>query len=217
MFKSSLWKILGIVIVVTALFPADRPTSETAYDKAYEAWDTGDYVSALLGFDALLRGSDADRYFDRIALLTGELFEVAPIAPDGRNLRFSPDGHYASFSTGSRPKQIIHLMDATNGFKLIAEIGGFNEVFAPSGKTLAFLRLKDTPEMEGLRKDLAAANAAPSPDYVVIANLSRKLAYLEAKISEIVVRDLSTGREGVLPDMGLLKAELAFSADGQDL
>jgi len=220
MLKSLLSKISCIFIIfaaLTAVSTADRPASETIFEKAYGAWNIGDYVSALQGFDALLRGPDASRYFERIALLTGELFDVAPIAPDGRNLRFSPDGRFASFSTGSRPKQIIHLLDATNGFKPIAEISGFNEVFAPSGKALAFLRLKDTPEMEGLRKDLAAANAAPSPDYVAITNLGRKLDYLEAKISEMVVRDLSTGRETVLPEGGLLKAELAFSADGRQL
>ena len=220
MLKTRFSKISLIFLVITVLAVAAlaiRPSVEPSYDKAYEAWDTGDYVSALQRFDALLRGPNADVYFERIALLTGELYEVTAIAPDGRNLRFSPDGRFASFSSGSRPKQVIHLLDATNGFKLVAEIGGFNEVFAPSGKTLAFLRLKDTPEMEGLRKELAAANAAPSPDYGAITNLNRKLAYLEAKISEIVVRDLSTGREGVLPDVGLLKAEPAFSADGQDL
>ncbi|MGZ7046472.1 MAG: hypothetical protein ACXVJK_09110, partial [Candidatus Aminicenantales bacterium] len=217
MFKSSFWKILCLFTLLTAVFPADRPASETLYEKAYEAWDTGDYVGALQGFDALLRGPEADRYFERIALLTGELYEVTQIAPDGRNLHFSPDGRFASFSTGSRPKQFIHLLDAANNFKPIAEIYGFNEVFAPSGKTLAFLRVKDTPEMGGLRKDLAAANASSSPDYATITNLGRKLDYLEAKLGEIVVRDLSTGRESAPPDGGLLKGELAFSADGREL
>jgi Tol biopolymer transport system component len=220
MLKARLSRISLIFLVITVLAVAAlaiRPSVEPSYDKAYEAWDTGDYVSALQGFDALLRGPNADVYFERIALLTGELFEVTPIAPDGRNLRFSPDGRFASFLTGSRPKQLIHLRNAANNFKPIAEINGFNEVFAPSGKTLAFLRVKDTPETEGLRKELAAANAAPSPDYVAIMNLNRKLAYLEAKISEIVVRDLATGREAALPDMGLLKAEITYSADGQNL
>jgi Tol biopolymer transport system component len=214
---SKISRILAIFAALTAVSAADRPPSEASYMKAYEAWDTGDYVSALQGFDALLRGPNADRYFNHIALLTGELYEVTQLAPDGKNLRFSPDGRFVAFSTDSRAKQIIHILDAANGFKPVADINGYNEVFSPSGKSLAFLRLKDTPKMEGLREDLDAANAAASRDYLAIMNFSRELDYLEARLSEIVVRDLSTGRESVLPDGGLLKAEIAFSAAGREL
>jgi len=209
--------ILVIFVALTAVSAADRPSSEASYEKAYEAWDTGDYVSALQGFDALFCGPDANRYFERIALLTGELYQVSQLAPDGKNLHFSPDGRFASFATDSHAKQVIHVLDPANGFKPVAEINGYNEVFTPSGKSLAFLRLKETPKMEGLRKDLNAANAAASRDYLAITNLSRELDYLEAKLSEIVVKDLSTGRETVLPDGGLLKAEIAFSSDDREL
>jgi Tol biopolymer transport system component len=209
--------ILATLAALTAVVEADRPPSEALYEKAYVAWDTGDYVSALLGFDGLLRGPDADLYFERIALLTGELYEVTAIAPDGRNIRFSADGRLASYETGSRPAQIIHLLDAANRFKPLAEISGSNAVFSPTGSTLALLRLKDTPEMEKLRKDLAAAEASASTDYMAIMNLRSRLAFLEAKTSEIVLRDVASGRETVLPDGGLLKGDLACSADGREV
>jgi|GEM_PF-282727 len=209
--------LAALSVVFAAVRAADRPASEALYEKAYEAWDTGDYVSALLGFDALLRGPDAAGYFERIALLTGELYEVTSIAPDGRNLRFSPDGRIASYETGSGPKQVIHLLDAENGFKVLAELKGANAVFSPSGNAVAFLRLKDTPEMEKLRKELAAAESSPTGDYMATVNLRSRLRFLEAKASEIVLSDISTGGETVLPDGGLLKGEMAFSADGREL
>jgi Tol biopolymer transport system component len=207
----------GMTVVFAAVRAADMPASDGIYEKAYEAWDTGDYVSGLQGFAAILRGPDADRYFERIALLTGELYEVTAIAPDGRNLHFSPDGRLASFETGSRPKQVIHLLDVRSGFKSLAELGGGNAVFSPSGDAVAFLRTKDTPEMEKLRKDLATAESSPSGDYLATMTLRSRLGFLEAKASEIVLRDVPSGRETVLPGGGLLKAELTFSADGREL
>jgi Tol biopolymer transport system component len=220
MLKTPLSKILCILAIVatlTAVSAADKPASEALYGKAYEAWDTGDYVTALQGFDTLLRGLEADRYLERIALLTGELYEVMAIAPDGRNLHFSPAGQMASYETGSRAAQVIHVLDAMNKFKPLAEVRGSNAVFSPSGKNLAFLRLNDTPEMEKLRKELTAAEASASTDYMATMNLRSRLSFLEAKASEIVLRDIPSGRETALPDAGVLKGELAFNSDGREL
>jgi Tol biopolymer transport system component len=209
--------IYAVLIAAAVAFgAADRPTSEALYEKAYEAWDTGDYAAALREFDALLQGPDAARYFERIALLTGELYEVKSIAPDGRNLRFSPDGRLASYETGARPAQIIHVLDAADGFKTLAEIRGSSGIFSPSGRALAFLRTTDTPEMEKLRKDMAAAEAS-STDFAAVMNLRIRLGYLEAKAGEIVVRDVASGREEILADGGLLKRDVVFSADGREV
>jgi len=208
---------VALTLVFAAVLAADRPPSESPYEKAYEAWDTGDYVRALQGFDAVLRGPNAELYFDRIALLTGELYDVTTIAPDGRNLRFSPDGRLASYETGARPKQVIHLLNAGNGFKPLAKLTGTNAVFSPSGNSLAFLRLQDTPEKEELRKDLTVAESAPSGDYTATMTLRSRLGFLEAKASQIVLRDIPSGVETVLLDGGLLKGELVFSASGREL
>jgi len=205
-----------LIAAAVAAGAADKPASEALYEKAYEAWDTGDYIAALRGFDALLQGPDAARYFERIALLTGELYEVKSVAPDGRNIRFSPDGRLASYETGVRPAQVIHVLDAANGFKTLAEIKGSSGVFSPSGRAIAFLRTTDTPEMEKLRKDMAAAEAS-STDFAAVMNLRNRLNDLEAKAGEIVIRDFASGREEILPDGGLLKRDIVFSADGREV
>jgi len=215
--KSCLFAALAALIAVGAAGGgADRPASEALYDKAYEAWDTGDYIAALRSFDALLQGPEAARYFERIALLTGELYEVKSVAPDGRNLRFSPDGRLAAYETGARPAQVIRVLDAAGGFKPLAELQGGGAVFSPSGGAMAFLRTKDTPEMEKLRKDMAAAEAS-STDFMAVMNLRLRLSYLEAGAGEIVIRDIASGRETVLADGGLLKKDVVFSADGREV
>jgi hypothetical protein len=214
---STISLILFVITVLAIAALAVRPTYEPSYDKAYEAWDTGDYISALRGFDALLRGPNADSYFERIALLTGELFEVRALAPDGRNLKFSPDGRVACYESGARPATIIHLLDGQNGFKPLAEVNGSSAVFSPLSNRIVFLRYKETPELEKLRKELASAEAAASPDFLVISVLRNHLSFLEFMTSEIVVRDIATGREKVLPDRAILKVDPTFSADGSGL
>ncbi len=219
MLKSQFSKISLVFLVVTMIAIAAlavRPTVEPSFDKAYEAWDTGDYITALQGFDALLRGPNSDVYFERITLLTGELYEVTSIARDGRNLQFSPDGCLASYETGSGPTQTVHLLDAADGCKPLAEFKGRNASFSPSGSLLAFSRVSDTPEMEKLRKDLADASTA-AKDYSLIMDLRTRLTVLEAKTGEIVVRNAAIGQESVLPTGGLFKGGFVFSADGREI
>ncbi|MCJ7488375.1 MAG: hypothetical protein MUQ25_19730, partial [Candidatus Aminicenantes bacterium] len=189
------------------------------FDRAVDAWDKGDYVAALQAFEALVRGAEADRYFERIALITGELFEVRELTTDGRNPRFSPGGRFAAYDAGTGSERVIRILDAANGFKLLAEVRGWNGIFSPSGERLAYLRLKDTPEMEALRKDIekASAGAGEASNPRAAFMIQRQLAYLEAKNCEIVLRDMSSGRESVLPDGGMLMGEISFAATGGEV
>src|SRR5690606_18595800 len=47
------------------------------YESAFHAWDRGDYVPALESFQRILDARGGDAYFERIALLTGELYTTA--------------------------------------------------------------------------------------------------------------------------------------------
>ena len=203
-----------VILAVAAVSAADKPASEAAYERAYEAWDTGDYLTALNGFEAILRGPDAGRFFERIALITGELYETREITRDGGNPRFSPDGRVAAYDSGARGAQVIHLLDAADGLKPLAEIKGLNGVFSPSGDLLAYLRVPPSPELEKLVQELAGR---ASGEFMSTFNLQRQLAYLEAKTGEIVLRELRSGREAVLPLPGFLKRDLAWSADGREV
>ena len=198
--------------------PAAPPSAaDGLFDRAVDSWDKGDYVAALQAFEAFVRGPEASRYFERIALITGELFEVRELTLDGRNPRFSPDGRFAAYDAGTGSGRVIRILDAANGFELLAEVRGWNGVFSPSGERLAYLCLKDTPEMKALRKDMEKASAGEASDSRAAFRIQRRLASLEAKNCEIVLRDMRSGGESVLPDGGMLKGELVFGAAGREV
>ncbi len=73
--------------------------SREIYNNAVDDWNEGDYLEALNTFKSIINGDDADVYFERIALQTGELFQVIEIAEDGQNMKFSRDGNFVIYST----------------------------------------------------------------------------------------------------------------------
>jgi hypothetical protein len=190
---------------------------EARFDKARLAWDTGDFVRALEDFEVILAGPEGGRFFERIALLTGELFKVTELARDGRNVRFSPDGAYIAYETGPRPATVARIVALESLAKAPAEVRGTGLVFSPLPKTAAFLRVPDSPEIGKLRKEIEALSAQPAPDRQAQMNKQRELAWLEAKAAQIVVYDLAAKKEKTLKAEGLLKSTLAFSADGKEI
>jgi len=207
-----------ILLVITCVsLPANPPLLDDRFERACQSWDGGDYLAALRGFDALLRGPDADRWFERIALITGELYEVTELAPDGGSLRFSPSGRYAAFETGTRTAAVTHIVDIEHGLAKVADVQGFNLVFSPGREAVAFLRVKNTPQILSLRKEIDDLSKAATPDRQTLTAKQRQLSAIEATNLEVFLRDLSTGKEQRLEDDGLLMAGIAFSADGREV
>ena len=63
----------------------------------------------LVRFNSL--SAEADDYFTRIALQTGELFQVRELAQDGKNIRFSPDNFFAIYDRALDEKQYSIIYD----------------------------------------------------------------------------------------------------------
>ncbi len=193
------------------------------FERAYAAWDSGDYVPALEGFKAVLASAGGDAYFERIALATGELYRVIELTADGRQPRFSPDGRYLSYETGS--PAVIRILEVANPTRRVAELQGSAAAFSPAGDRVAYLRLgPGLKAATGAWADLTRAWAelnqlqgVANPDRQKVSELQRQITRAVAKQSEIVVRDLQTGREQALPDGGLLKSQLAWSGDGREV
>jgi len=209
--------ILLAAAIACVSFAAQQPQPDERFDRAYDAWCAGDYIPALEGFESLLRGPDAERYFERIALITGELYVVTELAPDGRNVRFSPSGRHAAFETGSRTAARTNIISVVQGTRTVAEIPGSSLVFSPAAHVVSYLRVREIPEISSQRQEVEKLNAQPAPDRQKLAQLQRELSALELRNSEIVMRDLASGQERRLEDDGLLKAALAFSADGREI
>jgi len=206
--------LLAWLAAVVSLAATGVPLSER-YQQAYEAWDRGDYVAALDGFKQIVTAPDGGAYVERIAILTGELYRVQELTPDGRQPRLGPTGRYASYETGT--PAITRLMDIADAPKLVAELPGSGLAFSPAGDKVAYSRLKPVPELTKARADLDQLQAQVSPDRQKVAEAQRIVARLAAKHAEIVLRDIATGREQVLADGGLLKGALLFSSDGREV
>jgi len=206
--------ILLACLAASAAFAATTPIAER-FERAYAAWDAGDYVPALEGFKAIVGAPDGAPYFDRIALVTGELYRVHELTTDGRQPRFAPGGRYVSVETGSPGvTKIFEVADAPHA---LADLPGTAAVFAPSGDRVAYLRLRADAELGRVGTDLERLQAQVTPDRQKVAELQRQANRLAARQSEIIVRDLKSGREQKLPDGGLLKNQLAWSGDGREV
>ena len=207
-----------LILIVACVSMAAAPGAlDGRFEQAIQAWDRGDYVPALQGFEAILTSRDGDLWLERIALITGELYQVTEIAPDGSGLSFSPSGRYAAYETGTRPAVVTHIIDTERQLAKMADIPGSNLIFAPGRDAVAFLRVRETPEIAALRAEIGELSKTPAPDRQILAAKRGQLSALEARNTDIVLRDLASGREQRIEDEGLYKSGLAFSADGREL
>jgi len=206
---------LILIVAVGFSFSQDRLLER--FDAARLAWDTGDFIRALDGFEAVLKGPDGGRFVEKIALITGELYQVKEIAGDGRTLRISPDGKYGAYEAGPRGALLTRIFAMDDPSRTVLEVRGANFVFSPVPNSAAFLRVQETAEIALLRKDIDKASAQPSPDRQNLTNKQRQLSWLEAKYAEIVILDIAAKKEKILKTGGLLKTGLVFSADGREI
>src|SRR5262245_10176316 len=84
-------------------------TPDPALQNADLAWDRGDYVAALSGYLQLLDGPNADAVLEPIALTTGELYHTTEITTDGALPKFSPDGRYFVYESGTGARRVTRI------------------------------------------------------------------------------------------------------------
>ncbi len=209
--------VVLLLVASCVLRVTGQHAADSRLERALDAWDAGDYITALTGFRTLMTGPDADRFFERVALTTGELFDVGEVAPDGRSVRYSPKGRFVAYDTGTRQAPRIHILEARDTLRQVADLDGSGMVFSPNDDSVAFLRSKVTPEVIELRQELDRISGQPASDRQAVLEAQRKLALIEAPTAEIVIRSLTSAEEHILPDGGLAKAALAFAADGRDV
>src|SRR3990172_2737417 len=73
---------------------------ETRWHRAIDAWEAGRYPAALEDLRGPMASPAAPEYFERVALLTGELYVTTVLTTDGRNPKISATGGFASYETG---------------------------------------------------------------------------------------------------------------------
>lgn len=207
--------VLSLYLLVAGVFAVPVATAQDAleqtYEQAYFAWDEGDYLPAIEGFISLLQEPGGERFLENIALLTGELYQVEEVTPDGRAPRFSPCGGFAAYETRSGGVTTVHILRIGNGFQEVAQVQGRSVAFSPTGSHAAYLALRPSDELMEARTEADGIRGR------LPAELQARINWLEARDSRIVLIDLASGQEQSVEYGGLVKAELAFSADGQVL
>ncbi|MFQ5571660.1 MAG: M20/M25/M40 family metallo-hydrolase [Rhodothermales bacterium] len=189
---------------------------QTQYDDAYFAWDAGRYPAALDAFQQILQAPGGDRFLSPIALLTGELYRVDEVAPDGRALRWHPNGRFAAFETGDGTARVTHIV-ALEGHiaREVAAVAGYGLVFSPTHDRVAYLAVEETPELEAARARMSERRQAR--DFRGFFRQRREVARIEAEQARIWIRDLSTGETQETSVPGLSKGTLVYSSDGSSL
>ena len=100
-FRGTAATFFALVVCAAAIHGViAAPASLPALDAANEAWERGDYASALSAYIRLLDAPGGEKLVEPIAQATGELFETRELTADGRAGRFSPDGRYIVYETG---------------------------------------------------------------------------------------------------------------------
>jgi hypothetical protein len=195
--------------------PADA--APAALQRAADAWDTGDYVTALTAYQDLLSGPDAAAVLEPIALQTGELFRTTALTPDGANPAFSPDSRYFAFETGagvsagvaSGAGRTTHVRSVAAPEKDVTTLDGGDASFCPDGRSVAFLRVAPSPDIAAAQAAVAAALTAQER-----APRQQALARLIARAGRIVLRDLAGAQDQELNTGDLLKTGVTCAADG---
>ena len=209
-----------LAMIVMAVQAQQAPPTPTLVS-ANEAWDRGEYISALSTYRSLLSGPGGDALLEPIALQTGELYKTIEVTSDGLNPRFSPDGKLVLYETGTGPARLTKLVDPAHGTKPLAEFTGHSAAFSPTGEELVYL--KPVPSEEITKAALAAGQAGGGPPSPTASagqggrGGAQLVNYLQTKYVEVVVRHIASGRERVCPTDGFLKQAPVFSAHGESI
>ncbi len=214
---SSILLLGSVAVIATASsLAAQQAPDEWAnrFDEAFFAWDAGDYIDAIEGFLAILEAPEGDRFLEDIALITGELYTTREIAPDGANIRISPDGALAAYETRGPDGVTTHVTRLQGGRTM--DIDGTGLVFSPASDRVAYLRVVEDDELTAARERLSAIDAA---DRDAVREAQLAVRELELAATHIEILDItSMGSPGRTLDMGsFVEAGMTFSHDGSQI
>ncbi|MGW8265564.1 MAG: M28 family peptidase [Longimicrobiales bacterium] len=213
---SARWSFFLVLLFLSGVPLGAQGTPEHRFDAAWLAWDEGHYLEALQGLESLLQDPDAAFLQDDIARLTGEVYRVSEISSDGAAVRWSPDGRYAAYESGSGGERVTHVLRlGGEGLEEVARLNGSGLVFSPDGGRVARLVLEEGDALEAARARLRE-EIAPT-DRASFSRFRTELADLESRFTRIVVRDLDGGAERTLRPESVGVLNLLYPPTGRDL
>jgi hypothetical protein len=216
MMQRTLYAAALLVLAPLTVYAQDA--AQTQYDSAYYAWDAGNYVDAIGRLQRLLRGPNAQRFLEPIALLTGELYSTTEIVPPNRYVvnvtqpqfqpKWSADGRYFAFETTSGATRTGHIYRVEgNNARPVAQVNGYGLAFATDGSRVAFLRVTEDADLRAARAAGGGRGGRGGGGGAVAA--------LEAAKAVVIERDLNTGQETTVDVTGVTRAGLTYASNGQ--
>ena len=202
------------VRTLAAQEPVPAPL-QAAFDSSALDWAAGRYPDALDRLERLLSAPGGGVLLEQTALLTGELYQTDSLAPDGRELRWSADGRYAMWTSGTGGGRRLSVLDVSRERRAPVTIAGRAGVFSPTGAELAYLAVVETPRMTLLSAQIDSFTRARNASGILQARA--ELTRLENESARIMIRDLRSGREREVRAAGLWRQSLAWTADGRSL
>jgi hypothetical protein len=200
---------LCAVALGAALVAQHAPSS--SLDAANDAWQRGEFATALNAYITVLSAPGGERALESIALTTGELYQTREVTAGGRNGRFSPDGRFLLYETGLETSRRTKILKNDDTRAEVADLPGVSATFSASLPQVAYLKIPDHDEIRAASEALEKASLTAQNRNQLV----QTLAWLVAKYAAVVVHDLNNGREMSLPTPDLLKTGLTFSADGR--
>jgi hypothetical protein len=207
--------ITALLILASAIaLGGANGAASKALAAADDAWERGDYITALNGYIKLLEPATVDdAVLEPIALKTGELFETRELTADGRSPKFSRDGKYLAYESGLEVSRRTHVLRNDGTLAQVVELPGVGATFSPTAGTVAYLKIGGNADLNAAVKAVDDAPLAAQNRNALIQALNWQVL----RNSAIVVRDLTSGQERELATPGLLKTGLAFAPDGRTL
>src|SRR5579872_3663512 len=167
--------------------PALAPVEVTTppFDSAYYAWQAGNYPEALQRFERLLNGPQGSALLDRIALVTGELYQTTELNVDGAQPRWSRDSRALAFTSVTGPARVIHFFSLAGSTpRETGTATGFGVVFSPTRDEAAYLAVNETAELAAARAAMEGAQ-----DFQTFNRARGDVIRLEAANSHVRARD----------------------------
>jgi Peptidase family M28/WD40-like Beta Propeller Repeat len=182
--------------------------------EAVFAWEAGDYVSALEGYLRVLDGPDGVRLRGEIAKLTGEPYGVVELARNGSSVRVGPTGRYGTFIYPRDGVATVAVVDLRGSPSIQSTFPGHEVVLSGVG-TVAILRVARTSAVQNADSDLDAA--FESGDRAAMLAAQSRSRWVRAQNTQVVLRDLGSGNERIVPLGDLMPVDMGFSHDGRTL
>ena len=203
-----------IIVGAAPLAVRAQGTPTAQVDSARIAWHTGDYPEALGLLDRALAGSQGGAVLDSVALLTGELYRTTELLPDGRNVRWSPDGRRLLIDAGigQPPSTTVLTLTRDAVAPQTTITGAFGATISPDGRTLAYLAIEENAGLRAARERLETLRGGT--DRRALGEQQGRVAALERASTRVVERDLQSGRDRTVRTPDEIIAPLVYSSDG---